>query len=256
MKKLIILSALVCFCAAGLHAMSITNPVYMPKEGGLMSETGYDYRNSISGQSFQQYTLTETLSYNLTNRLQLGGYIGYQKVSSADFNQRDFTNPGVFGYFRILDNMVKLDAGASIEFNAFDDSNEGGVSDGANKYSVLARLGVDLGALSVGAMGKLGYWEGSGVKMFTKDEKDNTKYGELNAFAIFDVLDIVGIGGEIGFRSFDLTKNTFTDEYYLTARVDINPIPEKLGIVAYYTFTDPKNNDTDYALGLKLKLVI
>ncbi len=253
-KKIFAAAALLGVFVMNAQALSVTNPLFMPKEGGLMFDTTAYFGDTTSGQSDKVYEINERISYNLTDRFQVGGYIGYAKIDMIDV--KDWTNPGVFAFFRILDNVAKLDIGGDVLFNTFDSVLENGVNDDAAKYTLNARFGLDLAALSVGAIGSLSYWKGDTVRYYTRNNNDNMTYGDIKAFAIFDIMDIVGVGGEAGYKVYDLNRDRDDKGYYLTARVDINPIPSKLGILAFATFEDVKHQENNYKIGASLKFVL
>jgi hypothetical protein len=254
MKKLLLMLGFCLYFSGFAGAMSVSNPVYMPNEGGIMFDTHISMKGNTSGASEKVYTLTETLSYNLTDRFQLGGYLGYSRISAIDEN--GLTNPGFFAVFRLFDNLVKLDGGIGAEIDIFDDYSEGGVSEGANKFSAFARTAFDIGAASAGAYGGLSYWDGSGSKNITKDGYRSAVNGDINAFVIFDILDMIGVGGEAGYRVYDINRDGYYNGYRLTGRLDFNPLPSRLGAQVYATFQNMQNIDDAYILGVKIRLVI
>jgi hypothetical protein len=226
----------------------------MPDEGGLMFDTHISMKGDTSGASNKVYTFMETVSYNMSNRLQLGGYIGYRRLDALGNN--NLTNPGFFGIYRLLDNLVKIDGGAGAEFNIFDDYDEGGVSDGANKFSIFARGAFDMGAASIGAFGGFSYWDGYGAKSITEKARRSAVNGDINFFAIFDIMDILGAGGEAGYKVYDMKRDAYHHGYYLTGRIDINPIPSKFGIQGYVTFENIQHIADAYIIGIKARFII
>lgn len=256
MKKLAVsLCAIFAFAALG-NAMAITNPVYMPGDGMFMSETELSFSNTKDGDEDKIYMLTETLSYNFSSRFQLGGYISYAKYDTR--NEKDFTNPGLFGLFRVIDTSIwQLDIGGEIELNVFDGMADGGVSDDVYKYGAIARTAFDLGAFSLGGTARLSYWDGDGAKTFNRDHESNITYGEAKAFAIFDVFDLMGIGAEAGYKVFDITGDRDCKGYNVAFRVDFNPIPSRLGVVAYVGYEDMDTIDEEYyTVGARLRVAI
>ena len=90
----------------------------------------------------------------------------------------------------------------------------------------------------------------------SKNDDNKIYNGNLKAFAIFDVMDIVGVGGEAGYKVYDLGGDSYYKGYFLTARLDINPLPSRLGLTAFATFEDIEHQDDTYTLGLNLKVAI
>lgn len=254
MKKLLLFILMLGFISPFVLAKAVTNPLFMPSEGQILSDTLVTFQDTTDGNSNKVYTLREALSFGITDRLQLGGYIGYSKLDDTD--TKDFTNPGVFAILRIWNIGLDIDLGGRIEFDAFDDFTEGGVADGTDKYGFFARAGADLGIFYLGAIGGLDYWDGLNAKLMSKNDDNKIYNGNLKAFAIFDVMDIVGVGGEAGYKVYDLGGDSYYKGYFLTARLDINPLPSRLGLTAFATFEDIEHQDDTYTLGLNLKVAI
>lgn len=254
MKKLFLSALMLCVLASGAFAMAVTNPLYMPGEGQIMSDTAAYFTNTTDGASNKVYTLREALSFGLTDRLQIGGYVGYAKFDKTE--TKDFTNPGVFAVLRLWDLAFDLDIGGRIEFDAFDSVNEGGVADGTDKYGFFARAGADLGVFYLGAIGGLDYWDGLGARGMSLGKDDKVYNGNLKAFAIFDVMDIVGLGAEAGYKAYDLGGEEYYKGYNVTARLDINPLPSRLGVTAFATYENIDHMDEIYTVGANLKVLI
>lgn len=253
MKKLILAAFVVCGAAMWGHALAITNPLYMPEEGQFLFDAEAVFKDDSSGLK-DSYFYKALVSYNASDRLQLGGYAGYAYLSKETPKRDDFTNPGAFAYFRILDNIVKLDVGAESEFDSFDNLAEGGVADGANKYTGVLRAGVDLKALSIGAIGNVSYWDLDSNMGYGYKDMVNT---EAKAFIIFDVFDFFGIGAEGGYKVFNAKRDDDWNSKYITARIDINPWPSRLGALLYATAEDNERSaHTDFAFGLRAKLLL
>jgi hypothetical protein len=258
MKKLATLLCALFVSGVAVNAMTLTNPAYMPQANTFMSDTEGNYKNTVDGDDFKVYTLTETLSYTFTDRLQLGAYIGYGYYDTAD--EKDFTNPGIFGFFRAINNEYwQFDVGGEVELNVFDGFEDSGVSDDVYKYSAMARTSVDLGVVSVGGLAKLGYWNGDGARVYNRDLEKNITYAEAKAFAIFDAYDFLGIGGEAGYKVYDATRDYDVKGYTLTARVDINPVRKNFGVVAYGTYENMEHLGDlgeNYIFGAKVRVAI
>lgn len=254
MKKLLLFAFMLGFVSPCVLAKAVTNPLFMPSEGQILSDTVATFQDTTDGDSNKIYTLREALSFGITDRLQLGGYIGYSKLDNTD--TKDFTNPGVFAILRIWNIGLDIDLGGRIEFDAFDDFTEGGVADGTDKYGFFARAGADLGIFYLGAIGGLDYWDGLNARLMSKHNDSEIYNANLKAFAIFDVMDIIGFGGEAGYKVYDLGGDSYYKGYFLTARLDINPLPSRLGVTAFATFEDVEHQDENYTLGLNLKLAI
>lgn len=253
MKKILLAAFVLCGAALWGNALAVTNPLYMPEEGQLLFDAEAAFKDDSSGLK-DSYFYKASVSYNTSDRLQLGGYVGYAYLSKETPKKKDFTNPGAFAYFRILDNIVKLDVGAESEFDSFDNLAEGGVADGANKYTGVLRAGADLKAMSFGAIGSVSYWDLDSNMGYGYQDMVNT---DAKAFIIFDVFDVFGFGAEGGYKVFNAKRDDDWNSSYITARIDINPLPSRLGVLLYATAEDNERNPhTDFAFGLRAKLLI
>lgn len=252
MKKLIF-TLCAAFLAVGANALSLTNPLYMPEEGQFLIEGSAAFKDDSSGND-DTYLYRATVSYNTSDSLQLGGYIGYAYLSKATPKRDDFTNPGAFAYYRLFDTIVKIDVGGDAEFDVFDNVAQGGVADGANKYGAILRAGADLKALSFGATGKVSWWDLDSSMGYVHGDMVNT---EANAFIIFDVMDMFGLGAEAGYNTYNVRRDDKWHSRYITARMDINPLPSRLGVLVYATAEDNEfNPHTQYSGGIKARLAI
>jgi len=253
MKKLFLILSVLGLFAGVAQAASVTNPLYMPEEGNFLIDLDGAFKND-SGKHNESYLYKTALSYNTSDRLQLGAYIGYANLKKETPARKDFTNPGAFAYFRIFDNIVKLDLGGEGEFNVFDSVKEGGVSDGANKFTGVLRTGADLKVVSFGAEGRFAYWDTDKSAGYIYSDMVNA---EAKGFFIFDILDMLGIGAEGGYRVYNVRRDDDWHSKYITARLDINPLPSRLGFLVYATAEDNQNRPhTDFTAGLKAKLRI
>lgn len=254
MRKTLFAALLLALFAANASAKAVTNPLFMPAQGQILSDTLVSFNNTTDGASNKIYSAREALSFGLTDRLQIGGYLGYAKSDRLD--RKDFTNPGVFAVLRLWNIGLDVDLGGRIEFDAFDDISEGGMADGTDKYGFFARAGADLGIFYLGAIGGLDYWDGLGARAMSLGKDEKVYNGDIKAFAIFDVMDIVGLGGEAGYRAYDMGGENYYKGYYLTARLDVNPIPSRIGATAFATYENVDHMDENYTVGLNLKLAI
>lgn len=254
MKKLLLAVLVSGLLAPAAFAKAITNPMFMPNEGELLFDLAAYGTDTTNSTNNKVYNAKGALSLGLTDRLQIGGYIGYSKIDTTD--KKDFTNPGAFAILRLWNTAVDVDLGGRVEFDAFDDTSEGGVADGTDKYGFFARAGADLGMFYLGGVAGLDYWDGPLARAMSEKNEGKIYNGNAKAFVIVDVMDILGIGGEAGYKVYDLGGERYFKGYSLTGRLDINPIPSRLGFTAFVTYEKVDHMDDTVTVGLNAKLRI
>lgn len=254
MKKMLFTALVLGLLGLNASAKSITNPLYMPDEGQLLFDIAAYGTDTTNDTNNKVYNARGALSLGLTDRLQIGGYIGYRKIDTTD--KKDFTNPGAFAILRLWNTGLDIDLGGRVEFDAFDDTTEGGVADGTDKYGFFARAGADLGVFYLGGVAGLDYWDGLGAKAMSKTNDNKIYNGNAKAFVIVDVMDIIGIGGEAGYKVYDMGGDSYYKGYSLTGRLDINPIPSRLGFTAFVTYEKLNHMDDTLTVGLNAKFKI
>ena len=141
MKK-IILGTLALFLVAQVYALNITDPFYMPKKGGFISDTTALKVNSGSARA---WGLREVVSYGIMDELTIGAGLGWAKVKHGDNGLED---PTFYGRYRIADetktsNGIIVDLKAYISPEVFDSplNGEKGVAKGSTDYGVSVMVG-------------------------------------------------------------------------------------------------------------------
>ncbi len=141
MKK-IILGTLAIFLVAQVYALNITDPFYMPKKGGFISDTTALKENS---GSMRAYGIRERVDYGVMDELSVGASLGWAKVKHGDNGLED---PTIYGRYRIADeaktsNGIIVDLKAYISPEIFNSPANGkrGVAKGSTNYGVSVIVG-------------------------------------------------------------------------------------------------------------------
>ena len=277
MKKLAIAVFALCVLGTGAFAMKLTNPLYMPGEGRIMSDTEGTFTNTRGGGSNKVFALSQSLSYGIMERLQLGAEVGYIYASDADVN--GVYNPAVFGFYRIADEEITFDLGASVRLGLYE-------TDVANRdysYSLIARAGRDMEEFSFGC--SLAFT----LNSFDSDDSgsirppcilcayeshkppaaamvvaagsgssSSTTTKDLGAriFGIYNIDDNMGLGAEAGYALNSMGETFKFNSYQLLARFDYI-FGETTGLKFYAGLggTDQKGDDGSYFAGAVLRLL-
>jgi len=140
MKK-IILGTLALFLVAQVFALNITDPFYMPKKEGFVSDTTLLKQNS--GGGLRAYGLREEVTYGLMDNLSLSANLTYAKIKDGDDG---FLDPTFIARYRIVEeakNGVIVDLKGYISPSIFDSPNNGkkGVANGSTDFGFSAMVG-------------------------------------------------------------------------------------------------------------------
>lgn len=138
MKKLI-LSTLAIFLVAQVYALNITDPFYMPKQGGFISDTAILKQNSGPGRA---YGIREAITYGISDEISIGASLGWAKIKHGDSGLED---PTIYGRWRVADeaktsNGIIVDLKGYLSPEIFDEAGDGGVAKGSTDigFSVMA----------------------------------------------------------------------------------------------------------------------
>ncbi|MFC1659007.1 hypothetical protein ACFL0U_00370 [Pseudomonadota bacterium] len=178
MKKLLILTTIMAVFSSAANAkemmseLSLTNPLYKPKEGKMYSETNLNY----SKQEFYSYTFStnvensieidtqraeEFLKFGVTDMLTTSFKLGYeiQKESRTyhginpdeDYDSKGVTNPEFGIEYRIINNRIhKFDILHSLKLDVFEREDtttnqvDGTISDGRHEFGLGLRYGITM----------------------------------------------------------------------------------------------------------------
>jgi len=142
MKKFILTSA-VCLCvASGAWALSITDPLFMPQEGGTVSETSLN----ITDNAFKlqdSFGLREKMTLGVYDNLSVSASLGWAKIKNEHSGLQD---PQVEARYRFLDGTqdnLFLDMEAYISPEIFDSiyDKEDGSAKGSTDYGLHSIVG-------------------------------------------------------------------------------------------------------------------
>jgi hypothetical protein len=152
----------------------LSDPTYLPLQGQIYGETGYDYgsvtgnTNSAAGTAFSRNwtnTYSQYTAYGVTNRLSFNLGIDYETDHSRDTSaaglvtgagRQGFDNPTLGVTYRLIDQTnhpFLLDLKGTYTPDAFPSKTPAGISDGTIAYG--------------GSQGSLGVALGRETKMFT-----------------------------------------------------------------------------------------
>ena len=139
MKK-IILGTLALFLVAQVFALNITDPFYMPKKEGFISDTTALKINSGNARA---YGLREVITYGVMDELSIGAGLGWGKIKDGDSGLED---PTIYARYRIVEeakNGVIVDLKAYISPEIFDSplNGDGGVAKGSTDFGFSAMVG-------------------------------------------------------------------------------------------------------------------
>lgn len=141
MKK-IILSTLAVFLVAQVYALNITDPFYMPKKGGFISDTSVLKQNS---GDMRAYGIREVVTYGIMDELSIGAGLGWAKIKHGDNGLED---PTIYARYRIADeaktsNGIIVDLKAYLSPEIFDSPLNGddGVAKGSTDFGFSAMVG-------------------------------------------------------------------------------------------------------------------
>lgn len=143
MKK-IILSTLALFLVAQVFALNITDPFYMPKKGGFVSDTTVIKENNpYAWNGVRAYGIREVVSYGIMDELSIGAGLGWAKIKDGDSGLED---PTIYARYRIVEeakNGVIVDLKGYISPEIFDSpfNGDGGVAKGSTDFGVSAMVG-------------------------------------------------------------------------------------------------------------------
>jgi hypothetical protein len=226
MKKIATFAVLALF-AVSANALTLTSPFFMQKESKILSSTELDYTNLREGATL--YKLTEKVSYGIADNIQVGAFIGYGLGHEAGENYKGFYNPGLFGYYRILNDNFNLDAGAEITFGLFDND----IETKDYRYDVVVRAEKNVDEFSFGGKTTFALWN--------PKDSDNTKNVLLYAYALYNFNEKLSAGFDLGYNFYDIGEDYDSKEYSVRA-IGGYEFEENMGLFGYAGF---KKSDKD-----------
>lgn len=142
MKKLLTFAALLCCAAYGANALNITDPLYMPRQGDVVSQTDYN----ITGHAFKQgdsLGLVQSIQIGVNDKLALGVSLGWAKIKHE---HSGFQDPVLSARYRFLDGNEQnlfLDLQGYISPEVFDSpyNNEDGSAKGSTDFGLHSIVG-------------------------------------------------------------------------------------------------------------------
>ncbi|WP_424244931.1 hypothetical protein Dip510_000036 [Elusimicrobium posterum] len=247
MKKLLTLTAVLAFVAVSANAETLTNPFYMQEQGKIMSATSLDFENN--SDFGKMYTLTEDISYGINDRIQVGANIAYgyfdPKPSGVD-SIDDFTNPSIYGYYRLLNESFNLDLGASVELGLFDND----MTEKDYAYSAIVRASKVINQFSFGASATYTYVDPD------NSAADSTSNVGIYAYGLYNINEQWAAGIDAGYAFNAIGEDYDSNPFTVRAIGTFEP-KENMGFFAYVGMADLDEEGIDDSLvaGLTFKVL-
>ena len=136
MKKLILAFAFCGSFALSAHALSITDPLFMPQQGAVTAETA-------AGFTHHSFGLNQNITVGVTDKLSFGADIGWAKIEHGHSGLQD---PSVSARYRFLDGTAEglfLDLQGYISPEVFDSpfNGDGGSAKGTTSFGLHSIVG-------------------------------------------------------------------------------------------------------------------
>lgn len=238
MKK-IILTSLVLASTAAIADM--TDPLFMPRAGGIVSETDFNYIRVSSNHDTDAYMFTEKMSYGISDKMAISGKIGIGSVDIKGDDDWEFSTFDLGARYRIaLTGGMMLDLFGTVKMDLDNNSPIGTpFFNGSTGIEFGAMAGKNMGALTSTGFISMAYdfnRDSDGDDWFnlalgTKNQYRFTPTFSMNgdlALGWYDLTEQLGdralfINATIG-AGFTMTQNMLLSVYggyeYIDADVD------------------------------------